>query len=257
MLSEPQRFRVVPYLLIACLALSVIAGCAGPTSHSSSTSVTPTPTATKTNPYAAPPPCTSPPPDECRFWVPGVIAVAVSFSPSMAAVGGNLTQAVTTTLQRRIDKQLAPYVGTQLPPTIQIGAGAVVFIQEPHVDDATLLADIDAINGAILAPNVDGVSRGYLPVDQSTAWIVGASPDWYGVPAQAGGDHVHGSPDGPPIPTASTTTATHSTPATLGVGAATNVYVLDTGFRDASGYPAAGASALFDDLHSVWDESNP
>ncbi len=253
--SKPRSLRVAPFFLLAYAAISIIAGCAGSTSHTSSTVVSPIPTVVKTNAYIAPQPCTSPAPDECRFWVRGVIAVAVTLSPTGTS-GGDLASIVTATLKRQVGLALTPYKGTQLPPSIPIGSGAVVFLQDAHLDDAALLADIDAINNALLTPDKTGRSPGYLSVDQSAAWIVGASPDWYGTPEQAGGDHVHGSPDGPPAPTAPSTSPLHATP-TAAKGAETNVYVLDTGYRNVDGYPAAGASALFDDLHPMWDESNP
>ena len=258
-LCKSRRFRATPLLLIACMGIGVIAGCGGSTSHTSTT-MTPTvlPTAVKPNPYAEPQPCTSPAPDECRFWVPGVIAVAVSAAVT-ATIGGDLTTGVTTTISHQFGLTVSPYTGSrQVSSIVPIGTGAVVFLNDAHQDDAALLTDIDTINAAILAPDLNGLSRGYITVDQSTAWIVGASPDWYGTPSQAGGDHVHGSPDGPPDSTAPSTVALQPTlPPSANVASGPDVYVLDTGFRDPSGYPAAGASALFDNLHSVWDEENP
>jgi hypothetical protein len=257
-ISSTRQRRFTPWLLLVGIFASVVAGCGGPTSQSSTTPpATPTPAPTKTVNYVAPQPCTSPAPDGCRFWVRGVIAVAVSLNPTDSS-GKDLTQLITTTLNKQLHLALTPYGGSQIriPPFMTVGAGAVLFLQDSRQDDASLLTDIDAINTAILAVNPNGLAAGYLPVDGSSAWIVGASPDWYGTPAQAGGEHVHGSPDGPPQPTSPTTAPVHTAPAGTALGAGPSVYVLDTGYRDVSSYPAQGVSVLFDDLRSVWSEKN-
>jgi hypothetical protein len=260
MFPHPKRsVRHVPRLLFGFMAVLICAGCSscgGSTGHT--TPPTPTipitPTATNTVGYVAPEPCTSPPPDECRLWVRGALVAAVSFNTNGPGTG-DLAGAVAATLNQRFSLGLRPLTTTtQLQPSIPIGSGAGVFLQDAHQEDAALLNDIDTINNAILAPNANGASSGFLPVNQSTAWIVGVSPDWYGTPAQTGGEHIHGSPDGPPAATAPTTVAVR--PGSAGANSNTNVYVVDTGYHDPSGYPAAGASVLFDDLHTVWDERN-
>lgn len=253
MLPSSLRYNRPRWPLMSVLiALLLLAACG--TSRSSSSRTTTTTTANTG--YVAPTPCVSPAPDTCRFWVQHIIAVAVALD-AQANDAANLPVLVPATLNAEFALKVAPYRTVQLPPVIAFAATATVFVIDPALNDAALLTAIDAINGKIAGGrDAQGNAIGYLPIRGSNDWIVGASPDWYGTPAGAGTDQVHGSPDDPPSPTSPGTKAS-STPSATANGPATNVYVLDTGYRDQSLLPAAGVSAAFDNLKTTWDETDP
>lgn len=256
-----RRIRLRWSLVNVIIMMVLLAGCnssCSTTSTSSSSSTSSTSTSTTTTPpsgYVAPMPCVSPAPDSCRFWVRNVLAVAVALDAQSNDVG-NLAALVPQTLNADFQLQLRPYRTREVPPVIPFTASATIFLTDPHPDDAGLLSDIDTINAKIAsAKDETGKPTGFLPIQGSNDWIVGASPDWYGMPAQAGGDHVHGSPDKPPSPTGASTTA--ATPSAIPSGQGANVFVLDTGYHDPTQLPAAGMSPAFDNLKTTWSETDP
>ncbi len=229
----------------------VVVGC-GTSRSTSSTTLTPTPNATPTT-YVAPMPCLSPPPDVCRFWVPNVIAASVVLAQPTAE--SNLAQLVAATLNHVAGTTLAPYqASTNAPPVIALNTTATVFLQNTSTtDDVALLTIIDKINGLLSSPTPTGApAQGFIAVNQSKDWIVGASPDWFGTPAQSGGDHVHGSPDDPPAPTTPSMAAI--SPSVTPSAAGKTVYVLDTGYLDASQLPSDGHFPAFDNLKLLWQQ---
>jgi hypothetical protein len=249
----------------AVLLMVLVAGCNSSCSPSSSTNrTTSSTTSTTTSPpgYVAPAPCIYPLPDDCRFWKPDIIAVAVALDAN-ATDAAMLYTLVPQTLNTMFRLKVTPYTTGDanrarfLPAVVAFANSATVFVSDPQPTDAGLLMDIDAINAGIAKnTNQAGQPTGFIPVQGSTDWIVGASPDWYGVPAQAGGDQIHGSPDDPPMPTSPNATAMGAPPAGA-TGTSANVFVLDTAYRDPTQLPAAGTSAAFDSLKSVWNEINP
>jgi hypothetical protein len=249
-----QRWQLAGVLIFLLLLAGCNTSCAS-SSSSSTTTTTRTPTTGNTT-YVAPTPCVSPEPDECRFWVRHVIAVAIALD-AKANDANSLGTLVPATLNAQFNLHLTAYSVQNLPPVIAFSSVATVFVVDPTLNDAALLSAIDKINSAIAsARDVQGNPTGFIPIQGSPDWIVGVSPDWYGTPSQGGTDHVHGSPDNPPSPTSPGTKAT-AKPSAPANGPATNVYVLDTGYRDQSQLPAAGVSPAFDNLKTVWDETDP
>jgi hypothetical protein len=256
-LSPPATGRTRPRISLISIAILMVlvAGCNSSCSPSSSSNRTSSST-TSPSAYVAPAPCIYPPPDDCRFWKPGIIVVTVALD-AQANDASQLITLVPQTLNTDFQLKVAPFRTQELPPVVAFTSSATVFVADPNPSDAGLLADIDAINAKIASTqNQQGQLTGFIPVQGSTDWIVGASPDWYGVPAQAGGDQIHGSPDDPPSATGPSTSAV-ATPSAPPNGQPMNVFVLDTGYRDPSQLPAAGISAAFDNLKTTWSETDP
>jgi hypothetical protein len=261
MRQRPFRRSFVGVLLAVMLLTSACAS-------TKTITVFPTSTPVPKTGYIAPPPCASSPAETCQFWAPGIIAVAVALDPTVAPPA-NLDVQTAETLTRVLGLHVEPdrTIGISANggplDVVTFPSGGDVFLQDSDGSgDPVILKAIDTINASVQTAKdpATGKLRGFIPVDKTTAWIVGASPDWYGmsttsnIPLPGGGDQVHGSPDDPPVGTGATTAIATPPPASANIGAGKTIYVMDSGYTSSAPLPARIATAnveAYNSLHSV------